>query len=256
MHIFSRILVTLISTSSVLLVGCSEDKFEAFEDPGVTSVTTNPGVISQKNFSILASDWAPAVINPDDGSFTKTDVTLTVYTGDRNNQTITDGHRVYFESEYGLINPSFCDTGADGTCEVTWSAIDHPGPPSAPGGDFRVTITAYTLGEEAFTDSNGNSVFDDGDAGFEDIEEPYNDADWYRYPDGTLTAGSNIFSAGDTIIDVVSTNDPTGVNLQHDFADGFFNGGGCTHSSLCGTRTSITIWDDIILYIDGPPAAP
>ncbi len=245
MHIFNRILVTLISTSSVLLVGCSEDKFEAFEDPGTASVTTNPGVISQMNFSILASDWAPTVISPDDGSFTKTDVTLTVYTGDRNNQTITDGHTVFFESEYGLINPPSCDTGADGTCEVTWSAIDHPGPPSAPGGDFRVTITAYTLGEEAFTDSNGNSKFDDGDASFEDIEEPYLDAD-----------DSGTFTPGDKIIDVVNTNDPTGINLQHDIADGFFNGGGCTHSSLCGTRTSITIWDDITLYIDGPPTAP
>lgn len=245
MHIFNRILVTLISTSSVLLVGCSEDQFEAFEDPSTASVTTNPGVISQKNFSILASEWAPTVIDPTDGSFTQTDVTLTVFTGDRNNQTITDGHTIYFESEYGLINPPSCETGTDGTCEVTWSAIDHPGPPPAPGSDFRVTVTAYTVGEEAFTDSNGNSVFDDGDAGFEDIEEPYLDAD----NDGT-------FTAGDKIIDVISTNDPTGLNLQHDIADGFFNGGGCTHSSLCGTRTSVTIWADIVLYIDGPPAAP
>ena len=245
MNIFNRLLVTSIGISSVLLVGCSEDGFEAFQDTTTANITTNPGMISQMNFSILASDWAPTVISPDDGSFTKTDVTLTVYTGDRNNQTITDGHTVYFESEYGLINPPSCETGADGTCEVTWSAIDHPGPPSAPGGDFRVTITVYTLGEEAFTDSNGNSLFDDGDAGFEDIEEPYIDAD-----------GDGTFIAGDKIIDVVSTNDPTGVNLQHDIADGFFNGGGCTHSSLCGVRTSITIWSDIELYIDGPPAGP
>jgi len=228
----------------VLLVGCSEDGFEAFQDKSTANITTNPGVISQMNFSILASDWAPEVIQ-DDGSFVQTDITLTVFTGDRNNQTVTNGHAVYFESEYGLINPPSCETGADGTCEVTWSAIDHPGPPSAPGGDFRVTITAYTLGEEAFTDSNGNSIFDDGDAGFEDIEEPYIDAD-----------GDGTFTAGDKIIDVVSTNDPTGVNLQHDIADGFFNGGGCTHSSLCGVRTSITIWSDIELYIDGPPAGP
>ena len=103
------------------------------------------------------------------------------------------------------------------------------------------TITAYTIGEETFTDSNGNSLYDDSDSGFDDIEEPYVDVN-----------EDNIYNAGDTIIDVVSTNDTTGTNGQHDIADGFFNGGGCTHSSLCGVRTSITIWDDISLKIDGP----
>lgn len=244
MNIYNKMLVICIGMSSMLLIGCADNN-EAFQDPSTASVTINPGVISQMNFSILASDWAPTVIDPADGSFTQTDVTLTVFTGDRNNQTVTDGHTVLFESEYGLINPPSCTTGADGTCEVTWSAIDHPGPPSAPGGDFRVTVTAYTTGEEAFTDSNGNSLYDDGDTGFEDIEEPYLDAD----NDGT-------FTPGDKIIDVVSTNDPTGVNLAHDIADGFFNGGGCTHSSLCGVRASLTIWSDITLYIDGPPVAP
>ena len=123
MNTYNRILLTLCGMSSVLLTGCSENDFEAFEDPGATSVTTNPAVISQKNFSILASDWAPQVINPDDGSFTQTEVTLTVFTGDRNNQTVTDGHTIAFISEYGLINPPTCVTGADGTCSVTWSAI-------------------------------------------------------------------------------------------------------------------------------------
>jgi len=243
MHILNRILVTLICPLSVLLVGCAEDKFEAFEDPGTASVTTNPGVISQKNFSILASEPQPTVINPTTGVFTKTDVTITVFTGDRNNQTVTDGHTVSFVSEYGLINPPTCVTDAEGTCEVTWSAIKRPDP-GGPGDDMEVTITAYTGGEETFTDSNGNSVFDDGDAGFEDLEEPYVDIN-----------ESGIYNAGDTIIDVISTNDTTGANGLHDIADGFFNGGGCTHSSLCGVRRSITIWDDISLQIDGPPAA-
>ena len=245
MYPFNIRQVTCACLSAVVLAGCSDDGFEAFEGGNAASATTNPGVISQKNFSILASDWAPQVINPDDGSFTKTDVTLTVFTGDRNNQTVTNGHTVFFESEYGLINPPSCTTDVDGTCEVTWSAIDHPGPPPNPGSDFRVTITVYTVGEEAFTDTNGNSLFDDGDAGFEDIEEPFLDADY-----------NGIFSAGDRIIDAVSTNDPTGQNLQHDIADGFFNGVGCTHSSLCGARTSVMIWDDIELYIDGPPTTP
>jgi|GEM_PF-1783194 len=245
MYILNRSLIALACVSAVFLAGCSENGFEAFEDVSTQELPVNAGVISQTNFSILASDWAPQVINPDDGSFTKTDVTLTVFAGDRNNQTVTDAHTVYFESEYGLINPPSCVTGENGTCEVTWSAIAHPGPNPNPGSDFRVTVTAYTMGEEAFTDSNGNGLFDDGDAGFEDIEEPYLDANY-----------NGSFNPGDKIIDVVSTNDPTGQNLAHDIADGFFNGAGCTHTSLCGVRTSVMIWDDIELYIDGPPAAP
>lgn len=240
MHIFNRFLVTSITISSVLLVGCSEDGFEAFQDSTTANVTTNPGVISQMNFGILASEPQPTVIDPTTGTFTQTDVTLTVNIGDRNNQTITDAHTVHFRSEYGLINPPSCDTGTEGACEVTWSAIKRPDV-GGPGSDLTVTITAYTIGEETFTDTNGNSLFDDGDTGFEDLEEPYIDAD-----------GSDTFNAGDSIIDVVSTNDPSGVNGLHDIGDGFFNGGGCTHASLCATRASITIWDDIILKIDGP----
>jgi hypothetical protein len=228
-----------VLASSLLLAACSGDN-EIFINPGTTTATTNPGVISQKNFSILADDPAPTVIDPTTGTFTKTDVELTIYIGDRNNQTITDAHTVSFVSEYGLINPSFCVTDATGTCSVTWSAIKRPDP-GGPGSDGVVTVTAYTIGEEAFTDTNGDNVFDDGDAGFDDLEEPYVDADT-----------SFTFSSGDTIIDVVSTNDPTGKNGMHDLADGFFNGNGCTHTSLCADRKSVTVWDSIYLTITGP----
>ena len=239
MNINYRMLALCITAPAMFLAGCADNN-EGFKDPGTTDVTSNPGIISQKNFSILADDVQPVVIDPMTGIFTKTDVTLTVFAGDRNNQTVTDGHTVYFVSEYGLINPPSCITDADGTCEVTWSAIKRPDP-GGPGDDMMVTITAYTIGEEAFTDTNGNSLFDDGDAGFDDIEEPYVDVN-----------ENDMYNAGDTIIDVVSTNDPTGTNALHDIADGFFNGGGCTHTSLCADRTSVTIWDDISLKIDGP----
>ena len=240
MNRYKRTLVAMIGASSVLLAGCSENSFEAYETTGAATVTTNPGTISQKNFSLLADDPQPTVIDPTDGSFTQTDVVLTIFTGDRNNQTITDPHTVTFVSEYGLINPPTCETGADGTCSVTWSAIKRPDL-GGPGSDYYVTIVAYASGEETFLDTNGNTLFDDGDAGFEDLEEPFVDAD-----------GDNIFTPGDTIIDVVSTNDPTGANGVHDLGDGFFNGTGCTHSSLCAARPTIMIWDDIILKIDGP----
>ena len=253
MNKYNRTLVAMIGASSVLLAGCSEDGFEAYEVTGVSSVTSNPGTISQKHFSLLADEPSPSVIDPSTGAFTKTSVELTINIGDRDNRTITDPHTVTFVSEYGLIDPPSCDTKPDGTCSVTWTAISRPDP-DGPGSDLNVTITAYAFGEEAFTDTNGTGVFDDGDAGFEDLEEPYVDADDFDsddIPDLDLGGGDDIFTPGDTVIDVVSINDPSGANGEHDIADGFFNGTGCTHSSLCSVRPVIMIWDDIILKING-----
>ena len=252
MNKYKRMLVAVTGATSVLLAGCSEDGFEAWVTTGVSSVATNPGTISQKHFSILADEPSPTVIDPTSGTFTRTDVVLTINIGDRENHTLTDPHTVTFVSEYGLINPPSCDTGTDGTCSVTWTAISRPDP-DGPGSDFNVTITAYAVGEEAFTDSNGNGILDDGDAGFEDLEEPYVDADDVDSNDipDAPSGGDDEFTPGDIIIDVVNALDPSGANGAHDPGDQLFNGTGCTHSSWCSPRPTIMVWDDIILRIDG-----
>jgi hypothetical protein len=228
------IITTLLASSTLFMAGCSEDN-SSFETPNTTGVISNSGTISQTNFSLLTADVMPAVIDGTTGVFTKTDVELTVYIGDRNNQTLTDQHTINFVAEYGLVEPS-CVT-EEGQCSVTWSAIKRP-EVGGPGSDGYVTITAYTIGEEGFTDTNGNGFFDDNDAGFGDLEEPYVDAN-----------EDNIFSSGDIVIDVVSVNDPTGVNGVHDIADGFFNGPGCTHTSLCSSSASVAIFDMVTMSI-------
>lgn len=233
------IITTLLASSTLFMAGCSDDN-SSYETPAPAGTVTNSGTISQKNFSLLTADIYPAVIDGTTGDFTKTDVELTVFIGDRNNQTLTDEHTIGFVAEYGLIEPS-CVT-KDGSCSVTWSAIKRP-ELGGPASDGYVTITAYTAGEEAFTDSNGNNVFDDADAGFDDLEEPYVDAD------NVHGIASNGFTPGDVIIDVVSINDPTGINGVHDYADGFYNGPGCSHTDLCGDATSIAIFDMVTMFI-------
>jgi len=237
--------VAILASGSILaLAGCGSDN-SSFETPNTSSVVTNEGAVSQKNFSILASDTQPLIIDPTTNIFTKTDVTMTVYIGDRKNQTLTNKQTVYFRTEYGTIEPS-CVTEA-GSCSVTWSAIKRP-VTGGPGDDKRVTIVAYTTGEESFTDTNGNAVFDDGDifSTSDDLVEPYVDAN-----------ENGIYDFGEDIINVVNGNDLTGKNDVHDIADGFFNGAGCTHSSLCSTTviTNGTIWAANTLKIDGPPPA-
>jgi len=225
MNNFSIRILILASCSALSIASCSSDN-SSFESSSATSA--NSGTISQKNFSVLTADLNPGVIDETENTFTKTSVEITASIGDRNNQVLTDSHTINFVAEYGLIEPT-CVT-EDGECSVTWTAIKFP-ETGGPGSDGTTTITAYAIGEEGFTDSNGNNIYDDGDVAFDDLEEPFVDSD-----------ESGSFTAGDQIIDVKSTNDPTGENLTHDLADGFFNGSGCTHSSLCADRKSVTVF--------------
>lgn len=233
-----------IICSTLLISGCSEDNDSFLK--GSSAASNNSGVVSQKNISLLASDPKPKVFDAAQGTVTDTTVEITAKVGDKNNQLITDEHTIFFATEWGLIEPS-CTT-KDGTCSVSWQTSFGPGTVPA---DHLVTITGYTLGEEDFNDSNGNGVFDDNDTPFpasgdlfSDREEPFVDAD----RDG-------VFNSGDTILDVIDGN-TLGTNGVHDLGDGFLNSPNCSHSSLCSTtRTTIYVWDDIELDLDGPPAA-
>ena len=216
----------MIIAGAFLLSGCGDE--EVFQNSG--NVTANPGTVSQNNFSVLASDLNPSVFDSTGSTLTFTTLTITAYVGDINNQVLTDPHTVYFKAEWGLIEPS-CTTVA-GTCSVTWQSSQFGTQPT----DFQNTITAYTAGVESFTDTNGNGSYDDADAGFDDIEEPYVDVD-----------ESNSFTAGDLIIDTVNGNDTTGSNGVHDIGDGLYNGSACTHTSQCSTLTLITVWDDVTI---------
>jgi len=231
-HFFSSLILSL-----ALLSGCSDSNDNAPFKQGPTGGTVS-GTVSQENFSVLADSINPSVIDGTTFNFTQTDDNLTVYIGDRFNHALGDAHTIYFKSEYGLLKPDSCIT-QDGTCSITWSATAYP--PDSVIADGYVTVTAYTQGEESFVDTNGNGTFDNGES-FTDQEEPYVDTDL------SPTTG-RFFNTGDLIIDVPSANDPTGKNGVHDLGDGLFNGAGCTHSSLCSSRTTTTIFTRIYLDI-------
>lgn len=240
-------IMPLLACSVTFVSGCGDTS--SFETPNTSTSAVSPvaGTVSQNNFSLLAEDTQPAIYDENDVA-TDTALTMTVKVGDRNNQLLTDAHTVYFATEWGLIDRS-CTT-ENGTCTVTWQTSF--GPDTVPT-DHLVTITAYTLGEEHFSDSNGNGVFDDDDQPFPDgsgdlftdREEPFVDAD---------RGSISIFNSGDTIIDVISGL-IFGADGEHNDPDGFLNSPSCRHSSLCSTTTStIYIWDDIQINMDGPPA--
>jgi hypothetical protein len=85
-----------------------------------------------------------------------------------------------------------------------------------------VTLLAKAIGEESFSDANGNGAFDNGEA-FTDLPEPYRDDD-----------ESNTYVAG-TDADFIDFN----TNGVRDAADGLFNGVLCNDTSgRCGGATT------------------
>ena len=77
---------------------------------------------------------------------------FTVYLADHFGNPVPDGTAVNFSAQVGQVTP-FCTT-ANGRCTATWTSSGTRTP------DGRVAILAYAIGEESFTDLNGNGVAD------------------------------------------------------------------------------------------------
>ena len=98
-------------------------------------------------------------------SHTDAEANITVQLGDRFNNSVPDGTKVFFTSEGGTIQGTLASgQGVSGICETVngkctakiISTLPHPV-------DGRVTILVYVQGEESFFDVNGNKIFDQGD---------------------------------------------------------------------------------------------
>jgi hypothetical protein len=232
-------LIAGILAATLVGSGCADE--DALMDPG--NVVSNSGTVSQKHFFIALDPVDPTVIDLATNTIDFTvEVDVIVSIADRNNQILTDSHTVYFETEYGVIEPS-CIT-VSGQCGVTWSPSGYNIP-----ADNNTTFVAYTGGEEAFLDPNNNGTYDDGETFF-DVEEPWVNLD--------STESPWVYDIGvDILIDTINANDFTASNKLHDVADGLFNGQGCTHSSLCSTvMPSTAVWDAYTLDLTGGTVAP
>lgn len=91
--------------------------------------------------------------------------TASVIASDRLGNPVPDGTAINFISEGAQIEPS-CAT-VNGACSVTFtSANPRPTSDDEPNHivtNGRVTLVAYTLGEESFVDANGNNKYDSGE---------------------------------------------------------------------------------------------
>jgi hypothetical protein len=179
-------------------------------------LTVSTGLPASDSFSIAvgAPSYAPSGLacpNVESYGIDGITVPITARLNDRYNNPAADGTAVAFESNGGQVGkacttPS-APTAADGACTVLWTSTNprpqtvDDSPPLKENG--RATILATAIGEESFTDKNGNGYWDTGEA-FKDLGEPYNDSNEngvYDAPeyfldfnhDGQWNAGNGVF---------------------------------------------------------------
>lgn len=195
---------------------------------GTLTESSQTGIFVSDDFFMAFDDGTPEIYS-DTGSYTTTDVVITIRAKDSNNLVQTGiNSPVNFRVNWGSFDTDQCDLSSDGTCNVTW----HSGNPDT-GPSCFVAFTAYASGEESFVDANDDGLFNQGES-FTDLEEPFLD----------VNANGSFDSTGLELIDVAEYSDGK-KNGSHDAADGEYNGSLCASASDtdCSSTNSTIIWD-------------
>jgi hypothetical protein len=151
-------------------------------------------------------------------------VPLTVRLSDRYGNPVLDGTAVTFYTNGGQIVGSCTTTG--GACEAGWTSsnprpqTNSDSPPLLANG--RVTVLATAIGEESFTDTNGDGFWESGEP-FQDLGEPYDDANQ-----------NNQYDSGEYFLDYNK-------NGKWDGPSGSFVGITCTGTDANSTCTTSTL---------------
>jgi len=167
-------------------------------------------------------------------------VPITVRLSDRYNNPAPNGTAVTFTTDGGHVdgscqtpsNPTGTPEVQDGTCTVNWtSANPRPvttddTPPLLANG--RLQILATAIGEESFTDVNGNGYWDTGEP-FSNLGEPYRDDNENGH-----------YDLGEYFLDFNQ-------NGAWDGPDGVFKGITCSGSSCTTTTLAIGVAHLIIM---------
>jgi hypothetical protein len=204
-------------------------------------LTITTGIPDQDSFSL-----AVQCANIEGWSRDGVVVPVTARLSDRFNNPVPNGTAVTLQTEGGSIVSQCQTSGAIGACSVNWTSSNPrpaPSPVTVPAGDTRAgrsTVLATAIGEESFTDTNGNGSFDNGEA-FADLAERFLDENENGVRDGF-----------EPIYDFNN-------NSTYDAPDGAFNGVLCLDTSgRCSTNTTTGIAVDNLIIMSGssPFTAP
>ena len=203
-------------------------------DPTISTQSINlvatTGVPDQDSFSVSVE-----TLNPEGYDYDGTTTEVTARLADRYNNPVPDGTQVLFTTEGGSIQGSCVTT--DGACSATWTS-QNPQP-----GDGRSTLLAYALGEESYTDNNGNGRFDSADSfdtndyftspasSAQDVPEAFRDDN-----------ESGAYEQGEHFQDHNNSNDWTA-------GDDKFNGWLCDDSSRCSDDKSVHVFSNHLIVM-------
>lgn len=224
------------TVSTVVAAGTINTPVRVTATLASTSISTlsdqlvvSTGVPDQNSFSLSTAIFNVEGMNHD-GCEGPVGSTVRVSLADHFNNPAPDGTAVSFTAEggtvdasclTGLVNTTLTDgtvikqKGIPGQCSVRFCAA-NPRP-----ADGRITILAYALGEESFTDTSGNNLFESGET-IQDLGEPFrNDraitnqnanGNWGVIansllpadPDDIWSTGNKTWAPGETFIDTNS----------------------------------------------------
>jgi hypothetical protein len=130
-------------------------------------LVVSTGLPDQDSFS-----WAVQCPNIEAWGYNGVENDITVQLADRFQNPVPDGTAITFNAEGGSVE-SNCQTQTNATqsgfCTATWTSA-NPRPANG-----RVTVLATAIGEESFTDANGNGTFDGAPDTFMDLPERFRD---------------------------------------------------------------------------------
>lgn len=160
-------------------------------------------------------------------------VTATIRAADRFNNPVPDGTAFAFRTSAGAIGGT-CST-LDGACSVVWRSQNPRRPQAA--------ILAFGIGEESFTDLNGDGRYDDGEP-LESLAEPWLDTNL----NGVHDAASEEFQDFNDDGRRNDPNDPAGLDFEDPRR---FTGTLCDGPSRCDTARSLYVFDTAIVVMSG-----
>jgi len=196
------------------------------------------GVPVQRSASLSATKF-----NPRGGDRDGEEVEVTMRMADDFGNPVVDDTTVTFWTEGGVIGPN-CTT-EDGACTVVWKSQEER--PI----DGRVTVLAFTSGNESFVDANTNGQYDAGET-FTDMGEAYRDdnEDRYSLNDENGYTPDNDRSG--------YTPDELYVNLEggtngHDKGDGKYSGTLCKSddTAVC-SKEKVTVRRSLVFAMSHP----
>jgi hypothetical protein len=186
-------------------------------------LTVTTGIPDQDSTSLSIETLNPETWNRD-GIVDK----VTIRLSDRFNNPVPNGTAVTFTAEGGQIVSQCVTTG--GACTVDWTS-QSPRPTNG-----RVSILATAIGEESFTDVDGNGRYGQPDS-FDDIDEPFRDDN----EDGTRQSAEPFYDFN--------------TSGTFDLADGQFNGLLCDTVNPAGdcspTAKTVAVNSNAVLVMSG-----